>query len=77
MLAIILKLSKFLKESNKIAEYEEIGGLFVKWSFYFNGRSYLEEPVFQMEKELSGFYEKYLMEEMNNLQAEDAKIVSK
>ena len=30
-----------------------------------------------MEKELSGFYEKYLMEEMNNLQAEDAKIVSK
>jgi len=28
-----------------------------------------------MEKELSGFYEKYLMEEMNILQAEDAKIV--
>ena len=58
-----------------MAEYEEIGGLFVKWSFYFNGLQYLEEPVFQMEKELSEFYEKYLMEEMNSLQVEDAKIV--
>jgi len=28
-----------------------------------------------MEKELSEFYEKYLMEEMNSLQVEDAKIV--
>ena len=50
-----------------MAEYEEIGGLFVKWSFYFNGRQHLDEPVFQMEKELSGFYEKYLLEEMNSL----------
>lgn len=38
MLKIFLKLNNFLKKSNKIAEFEELCGLFIKWNFYFCGR---------------------------------------
>jgi len=72
---ILQPLTSFLKKINKLSEYNELGGLYVRLNFYLSKELYYNIRLFEMENDLCEFYEKYVMEEMNCLQIEDNKSV--